>query len=92
MPPIEASRIAGERGIRIHTVAIGDPATVGEEKLDEKTLRQVARTAGGSYFFAADREALAGIYGELDRIETRQVKVISHRPKRDLFSGRCLRR
>ena len=85
VPPIEASRIAGERGIRIHTVAIGDPATVGEEKLDEKTLRQVARTAGGSYFFAADREALAGIYGELDRIETRQVKVISHRPKRDLF-------
>jgi Ca-activated chloride channel homolog len=85
VPPIEASRIADERGIRIHTVAIGDPATVGEEKLDETTLRQVASTAKGSYFFAADRDALAGIYDELDRIETRKVDVASHRPRRDLF-------
>lgn len=85
VPPIEAARIAGERGIRIHTVAIGDPATVGEEKLDEATLRQVASTAAGSHFFAADREALAGIYDELDRIETRKVNVASHRPRRDLF-------
>ena len=61
------------------------PLTVGEEKLDEATLREVARGAGGSYFFAADREQLAGIYEELDRIETREVKVISHRPRRDLF-------
>ena len=85
MPPIEAARIARERDIRIHTVAIGDPATVGEEKLDEDTLRDVARTAGGSYFFAADRAELAGIYTELDQIETRQVQTISHRPRRDLY-------
>lgn len=85
VPPVEAARVASQRGIRIHTVAIGDPATVGEEKLDEGTLREVAKTAGGSYFFAADREALAGIYDELDRIETREVKVASHRPRRDLF-------
>lgn len=85
VPPVEASRIAGERGIRIHTVAIGDPATVGEERLDEATLRQVASTAGGSHFFAADRVALTGIYDELDRIETREINVASHRPRRDLF-------
>lgn len=85
VPPVEAARIAGERGIRIHTVAIGDPATVGEEKLDEQALREVADTADGSYFFAADREELNGIYEELDKIETRQVKVISHRPRSDLF-------
>lgn len=85
VPPVEAARIADERGIRIHTVAIGDPATVGEEKLDEATLREVAETAGGSYFFAADREGLAGIYEELDRIETRKVDVVSHRPRRDLY-------
>ena len=85
VPPIEAARVASERGIRIHTVAIGDPATVGEEKLDEETLRSVARGSQGSYFFAADRTGLEGIYDELDRIETRQVKVISHRPRNDLF-------
>lgn len=85
VPPVEAARVATQRDIRIHTVAIGDPSSVGEEKLDEETLKQVASTAGGSYFFAADRSELEGIYDELDRIETRQVDVISHRPKRDLF-------
>jgi Ca-activated chloride channel homolog len=85
VPPMEAARVAQQRNIRIHTVAIGDPTTVGEEKLDVDTLRAVAQTSGGSYFFAADRQQLAGIYDELDRIETRQVKVVSHRPRRDLF-------
>lgn len=85
VPPVEASRVARERGIRIHAVAIGDPTTVGEEKLDEAALRAVAGTGGGSCFFAADRRQLAGIYDELDRIETRQVKVLSHRPLLDLY-------
>ena len=85
VPPVEAARIAKERNIRVHTVAIGDPTTLGEEKLDEETLREVAETAAGSYFFAADHQQLAGIYEELDRIETRKVNVISHRPRRDLF-------
>jgi Ca-activated chloride channel family protein len=85
VPPAEAARVAKERGIRIHTVAIGDPTTVGEEKLDEDALRAVAQDSGGSYFFAADRPQLAGIYDELDKIEMRQVKVISHRPRRDLY-------
>ena len=85
VPPVEAARIAKERNIRIHTVAIGDPTTLGEEKLDEDTLREVAETATGSYFFAADHEQLTGIYQELDRIETRKVNAISHRPRRDLF-------
>jgi Ca-activated chloride channel family protein len=77
--------VANERGIRIHTVAIGDPTTVGEEKLDAETLRIVAESSGGEYFFAGDRDQLAGIYEELDKIETRQVNVISHRPRNDLY-------
>ncbi len=85
VPPVEAARVAAGRNIRIHTVAIGDPTTVGEDKLDEPTLRATAEATGGKYFFAADRQSLAGIYDELDRIETRKVEVISHRPRLDLF-------
>lgn len=85
VPPVEASRIARQEGIRIHTVAIGDPTTVGEEKLDAEALRQVAEGTSGQYFFAGDREELNGIYAELDEIETRKVDVISYRPKTDLF-------
>ncbi|MEX1042299.1 MAG: VWA domain-containing protein [Pirellulaceae bacterium] len=85
VPPVEAARVAAKHAIRIHTVAIGDPATVGEEKLDEQTLREVASATGGSYFFAADRQNLSEIYSELDQIETREVKTVSHRPRRDLY-------
>lgn len=85
VPPAEAARVAKQRGIRIHTVAIGDPTTVGEDELDVETLRDVAEGSGGSYFYAGDRQQLAGIYAELDKIETREVKVISHRPRNDLF-------
>jgi Ca-activated chloride channel family protein len=85
VPPAEAAQIAQDKGIVIHTVAMGDPATVGEDKLDEEALRAVAQTTGGQYFFAADRSSLEGIYGMLDQVETRQIETISHRPRRDLF-------
>jgi len=85
VPPIEAARIAAQRDIKIFTVAMGDPTTIGEDKLDEQTLRDVASTTKGSYFFAADRKQLEGIYDKLDRIETREVKTVSHRPRVDLF-------
>ncbi|BCX49631.1 conserved hypothetical protein [Haloferula helveola] len=85
VPPVEAARVASDRDIRIHTVAIGDPTTVGEDKLDQQALDDVARTTEGQSFFAADREELAGIYDELDRIETREIKTLSHRPRRDVF-------
>lgn len=85
VPPVEASRIARQEGIRIHTVAIGDPTTVGEEKLDVESLRRVAEGTTGKYFFAGDRDELEGIYEELDKIETRKVDVISYRPRKELY-------
>ena len=69
----------------MHTVAVGDPTAVGEEKLDEEALQNLAETTGGRYFHAADREQLKGIYADLDRLEARQVETISHRPRLDLF-------
>ncbi|KLU02085.1 BatB [Rhodopirellula islandica] len=85
VPPVEAARVAAQRDIKIYTVAIGDPTTVGEAKLDEQSLKDVASEAGGKYFFAADREHLAGIYNELDKIETKIIETISHRPRTDIY-------
>ncbi|HBL44159.1 MAG TPA: hypothetical protein DDZ90_12275 [Planctomycetaceae bacterium] len=85
VPPVEAARIAAQREIRIYTVAMGDPTTAGEDKLDQQALKDVAQAAKGSYYFAADRRQLESIYQELDKIETREVKTISHRPRRDLY-------
>ena len=85
VPPMEAARIARDRDITIHTIAVGDPATVGEEEIDQQALKEVAEMTQGDFFLALNRTELADIYDRLDTIETREVKTVSHRPRRDLF-------
>ena len=74
VPPAEAASVAKDRGITIHTIAVGDPTTVGEEKLDQEALQAVAQTTGGDFFLAMNREELAEVYERLDSIETREVE------------------
>jgi Ca-activated chloride channel family protein len=83
--PDRAAQIARDQKITIYPVAVGDPTTAGEEKLDEETLKTVAATTGGRYYHASDRAALADIYRQLDALPTHPVQTISHRPRRDLF-------
>lgn len=85
VPPAEAAKIARDNEILIHVVGVGDPRSTGEEVLDEEALEAVAETTGGRYFFAQDRDQLAEIYDELDRIGTRDVEAETYRPRLDLF-------
>ncbi|MEA1834326.1 VWA domain-containing protein [Methylobacterium durans] len=85
VPPSEAAGVARDKGIVIHAVAIGDPATAGEDKLDERALQDAAATTGGGYFRALDRAGLEQIYARLDAIETRRIDTVTVRPKRDVF-------
>lgn len=85
VPPAEAARIARDRGIVIHTVAVGDPAAAGEEKLDEAALREVASVTGGGFYRALDRDQLAGIYARLDQMEARKVETVSFQPRLELY-------
>ena len=85
IPPTEAARIARDSDITIHVVGVGDPTAVGEERLDEQALRDVAQTTGGRYFHADDRAALQQIYAELDRIGVREVKTLRHQPRLELY-------
>ncbi len=85
VPPREAAAIAHDRGITIHTIAVGDPTAAGEEALDEDTLRAVAAATGGRYSRANDGAALARIYDDIDRLGTREAQTITHNPRVDLF-------
>ncbi|MGO4675188.1 VWA domain-containing protein [Bosea sp. 2YAB26] len=85
VPPVEAAGVARDRGIVIHTVAVGDPTAAGEDKLDEGALKEVASTTKGGFFRALDRSQLAEIYQRLDEIETRKIDTVSFRPKRDIY-------
>ncbi|MDH4021191.1 MAG: VWA domain-containing protein [Xanthomonadales bacterium] len=85
VPPERAAEIARDNGVVVYTVAIGDPAAVGEQALDEKTLENIADITGGGYFHANDRQELEAIYTRLDEVNPRQVETQSYRPLIDLF-------
>ena len=75
----------------IHTVAIGDPTTVGEEKLDEETLRAVAQTMAAvisSPPIASNSRAFMP-----SSIASRRARWMSSATGRGAicFSGRCWR-
>jgi Ca-activated chloride channel family protein len=85
VPPVRAAEIARDKEIVIHTVAVGDSAAAGEKELDTEVLESIARTTGGRYYFAADRQELEQIYAQLDELNPRKIETLSYRPQRDLF-------
>jgi len=85
MPVTRAAQIAADNGITVHTIAMGDPATVGEQALDIEALEQISAITGGRFFLALDRDELGGVYDELDQIEPELIETLSYQPKRSLF-------
>jgi len=85
VPPVRAAEIAHDQGVRIFTIAMGDPQAAGEQALDEATLQAVADTTGGGYYHADDRAELEAVYAELDRLTPREVESQSYRPQHELF-------
>jgi Ca-activated chloride channel family protein len=72
--PLEASRMAADRGVRIFTVGIGttDGEIMGFEgwrmrvRLDEETLKAIASTTYGEYFYAGTAAELNRIYKSMN--------------------------
>ena len=85
IPVARAARIAADNGITVHTIAMGDPATVGEDALDVPALEEISTITGGRFFLAVDRDELEGVYDELDLIEPELIETLSYQPKRSLF-------
>ncbi|MEX2532151.1 MAG: VWA domain-containing protein [Gemmatimonadota bacterium] len=84
--PVDAARLAADRGVRIFTVGFGsrEGETVGfggwsmRVHLDEETLRRVSEITLGRYFHASSSDDLAGIYDELTTqfvLETTETEV-----------------
>ena len=84
VPPVEAAKVAASYGIRIYTIAIGDPTSIGEEALDEETLRKVADITSGSYYQAMDQQQLADAYAAIAALEPALYETTSFRPRLSL--------
>jgi Ca-activated chloride channel homolog len=71
--PLDAARMAADRGVRIFTVGFGtvQGGLIGFEgwsayvRLDEETLRTVADVTRGEYFHAGTSEDLKNVYKQL---------------------------
>ncbi|MEO7245373.1 MAG: VWA domain-containing protein [Rubrivivax sp.] len=71
--PLEAAKLAAERGIRVYTVGVGtkEGEIIGFEgwsmrvRLDEDTLKTVSSMTLGEYFYAGTAEDLKKVYESL---------------------------
>ena len=72
--PIEAARMAAERGVRMFTVGVGTEKgeMIGAEgwsmrvRLDEAALKKIANITQGEYFFAGTAKDLNKVYETLN--------------------------
>jgi Ca-activated chloride channel family protein len=87
--PEQAAELAVSQNIKVYCIGAGtdglapvpavDPFS-GRERLrpmyveiDEETLEEIAEKTGGRYFRATDKESLAEIYAEIDRLERTKI-------------------
>lgn len=84
--PLLLAQLASTAGVRIYPIGLGSPqGTVLEvdgfqisTKLDEATLKQIAKTTDGTYYAASDGNALSKVYSDIDltwtaRTERREI-------------------
>jgi len=71
--PLEAAKMAADRGVRVYTVGVGTVSgeTIGFEgwsmrvRLDEETLKQVAARTSADYYYAGTAQDLKKVYENL---------------------------
>ena len=81
VPPIEAAALAKDADIRIHTIAIGDPETVGESAMDSAVLENIAQQTGGVAYQAISYQELDAIYSMINALEPSEYASFSFQPK-----------
>ena len=84
--PMEAAKMAAERGIKVFTVGVGtkNGETIGFEgwsmrvRLDEDTLKAIANATRANYFYAGTADDLKQVYDGLSSrlvVETKETEV-----------------
>jgi Ca-activated chloride channel homolog len=84
--PIDAAQMAVARGVKVYTVGLGTPegsiisfrGMSIRVKLDEETLKDVARITGAQYFNASSAEALRAVYEDLSH------RLVTHKEETEL--------
>ena len=97
--PMTAAQIAESLGIRVYTVGVGRngyaPYPVQtmfgiqyqnmEVKIDEETLKEIAKLTDGKYFRATNNKKLKEIYKEINKLEKSKIEVKKYSNKNDEY-------
>lgn len=90
--PRTAAELARTEGVKVYTVGIGtDQATAMtpygpiKAELDEPMLKEIATQTGGKYFRAKNKNALSGIYEEIDQLEKTKLDVTEYQNSTEEF-------
>ncbi len=84
--PLDIAKMAADHGVRVYTVGFGtkDGASIDFEgysfyvRLDEETLKAIAKMTGGEYFHAGTAQDLHKVYETLNTrlaLETRETEI-----------------
>ena len=84
--PMEAAKMAAERGVKVYTVGVGtkNGEVIGFEgwsmrvRLDEETLKNIANVTRANYFYAGTAEDLKAVYQGLSSrlvVETKETEI-----------------
>jgi len=99
--PKDAAQVAQAMGVRLYTIGVGSKGefetTVGYDPfgrpvrqkvkadIDEETLKSMAQFTGGRYFRATNKNSLAEIFDEIDRMEKTKMSVREFSRKEEEF-------
>lgn len=92
--PMEAAELAKKNNITVYTIGVGKKGYVempintpfgvikqrNRVNIDEGLLTQIAKTTGGKYFRAVDKNSLRKIYKKINQMET--TKIVSNTVRR----------
>ena len=99
--PLTAAEAAKALGVRVYTIGVGThgralmPMNQGvfgivkvpmEVKIDEKTLKEIARLSGGKYYRATNNQKLEEIYKEIDQLEKTKIEFLEHQNYDELMA------
>ena len=98
--PRDAAKMARDFNIKVYTIGVGTRGeapypvldSFGRQQyvmvnveIDETLLQEIAKTTGGLYFRATDRDSLKNIFSEIDRWEKTRIKTKNYYETTELF-------
>ena len=83
LDPLTATDLAKSFGIKVYTIAVGKDGQ--EAKIDENTLRDMAKEGNGQFFRASDNQTLKNIFEQINRLEKVKIKDNVYRDVEDFY-------